>query len=677
MVFKTIANLSKFTKPANYHHPFFDPSYVKQSNLTVVDGIINREAHINSGRCEANPHPSNAATSKYVVFDNTDRKESCKGVSHQRILVKKASHKVNRNGHVSLSLSPIDCATSNLRVRRTNSHVCKNFVIEKRLLHTSSQPPQTKEYYEPCENEDFKELPFLTLQQNTINNLIATGRSNEVLAVYLRIRALDHVPPLKMYNQVLKSVVLRSNTMESIEDKLTHLLNIYSDILSNNVKPDQQTYSLVIGTLLNGALRSHANQNSQLGNDFFKIALELFLVTNSKNIHLPKFVYENLLACLVVFHTAGNIQIEFLENIMSSHLQKDSPIYYIGLIQFGKLKKDSSFILDMYKHFRRSCAMHKYLSLHQFPVYCHVIDSLIYCNELPTATKLLDECLLSIRDVSGMHSHMSDLISSYLSGLASVGRLDEAYKVLLEFDAIPWLPDVSVSSLLNLVEKSCDEQNEDLAVKFWNFAVIRKDFDTPIALKTSTDISQGLSNDVLMVLMVSLNASSQKAFSKLISLELSEQNRSMVVRLSRELLIKKSLSLDLPVLMNLLNYFFNSSRNVPTNFLIELLASAGAKSSLGAHQYLSTVVDFIPEKLVVDLAETGFFKKCVESFRLLTDSLYGIEKGVKALDAIDDEKLQKKCSYYKNVLKYELNDVANHYVDVPPEVEEFRQYINA
>ncbi|GMF08069.1 unnamed protein product [[Candida] boidinii] len=172
-----------------------------------------------------------------------------------------------------------------------------NEFTEQKIINTSSHLEKTPELInsntkdsipsmdESLSNPDIELSEnvesFLTQQEFLINNLLKINKHNEVLSLFLRIRGKNIIPNLSIYNSTLKSIPLRSIVDETIENKLTHLLNVYSDMLSNNIKPNNETYNLVINPLLSGSLESYIFSNFKDGYDFLKIAMELFLITNN------------------------------------------------------------------------------------------------------------------------------------------------------------------------------------------------------------------------------------------------------------------------------------------------------------------------------------------------------------------------------------------------------------
>ncbi|OWB74678.1 hypothetical protein B5S31_g4491 [[Candida] boidinii] len=119
-----------------------------------------------------------------------------------------------------------------------------NEFTEQQIINTSSHLEKTPELIksntkdsipsmdESLSNPDFELSEniesFLTQQEFLINNLLKINKHNEVLSLFLRIRGKNITPNLSIYNSTLKSIPLRSIVDETIENKLTHLLNMVS-----------------------------------------------------------------------------------------------------------------------------------------------------------------------------------------------------------------------------------------------------------------------------------------------------------------------------------------------------------------------------------------------------------------------------------------------------------------
>ena len=102
------------------------------------------------------------------------------------------------------------------------------------------------------------------------------------------------LPSIDVYNIVLKSILNRSLnselTLDSIEGKLTVLLTVYQDILAAGIKPNKETYNIVVTALLKGSLQCLDIPTDNIYNTMKSMV-------NLKN--LPKFVLNCSLQFLV------------------------------------------------------------------------------------------------------------------------------------------------------------------------------------------------------------------------------------------------------------------------------------------------------------------------------------------------------------------------------------------
>ncbi|GMF04796.1 unnamed protein product [Ambrosiozyma monospora] len=276
------------------------------------------------------------------------------------------------------------------------------------------------------------------------------NKNDEVLAVYMRIRGNDMVPTLPMYNKILKSIQLRSAS-ETSEERLTHLLNVYSDMLSNNLKPDEVTYELVIEPLLKGSLKSHKVGKFNEGFDFFKIAMELFLISHGPTHATPmKFnndsIYLNIIRCLNDYQLTSAIQPQELYNMLKDKIAQTHHLeFYIQLMRFAKYHKDMEFVTKLYNEMNNSMNP-TILELNQFKIYSYLVEAFNYCGESQKSTFVIDRIINGIEDKTSeeVRLDLSKLLSSYIQSLSPVNP-QEAYNTLLKFESIPWLPDVNVA----------------------------------------------------------------------------------------------------------------------------------------------------------------------------------------------------------------------------------------
>lgn len=280
-----------------------------------------------------------------------------------------------------------------------------------------------------------------TLQKTLLTEALHCVESDNYTKIYPLYQALrrNELPlTVAVFNIVLHSIMVREIPGESIESKLTNILNIYSDMISLQLQPDVDSYQLVVSSLLQGAFQSYDlylhNNSTEVttdddgkvlrnkidnGANYFKLALEIFIASNfSRNQKFHQSVYEMLLSGLNVFNYKFREASSFRKflNILnvSSHFVKNE-VYYINLVRYGvnlehvedkNNDKQSGnklafvFTINIYNEYKLKAIEDKssLLMAHQFNVYAVFLHSLCQLNKVNIATKTLDKLLISFKD---------------------------------------------------------------------------------------------------------------------------------------------------------------------------------------------------------------------------------------------------------------------------------------
>lgn len=564
-----------------------------------------------------------------------------------------------------------------------------NEFTEQQIINTSSHLEKTPELIksntkdsipsmdESISNPDFELSEniesFLTQQEFLINNLLKINKHNEVLSLFLRIRGKNITPNLSIYNSTLKSIPLRSIVDETIENKLTHLLNVYSDMLSNNIKPNNETYNLIINPLLSGSLESYTLSNFKDGFDFLKIAMELFLITNNNttasaiNSKIYQFndeLYLNLIKCLNNYQSMDFIHPISYYNIIKNLNFKDESIklnILIELINFSKYFKDTKIIEFLYNDLKNFNP--KLLESNQYNIYSNLIESFNYSNNVSKSTKMLNDLLSSNSNIS--KENISLLLSSYLKGLTFI-NLNDAYLSLIKFNSIESLPDVNLDCLLIMLKRSIELNDSNLILKLWNFILINSKFDNDFNnLKFSN-----YNRDYGYI---------SNTFNLLFEYLLKLNNNNLILKFTNELIIKDSLTISINNLLPLINYLSNFKNENSNNLLIKLINNQGLKykklNNVRLNEFLSLIINSLSNEFISNnLFNSNFFKLCCEDYRLIDDNIFGILKifEIKNSQTINSNEDLLKLNYYSEVLKFEFEDLSNYYVNLPKELEIFK-----
>ncbi|ODV87490.1 hypothetical protein CANARDRAFT_194451, partial [[Candida] arabinofermentans NRRL YB-2248] len=472
---------------------------------------------------------------------------------------------------------------------------------------------------------------------------------NEILPIYSRIKNNNLNPSLSIYNKVISSIPMRNITDESIEDNLSLLLTVYSDMLSNNIKPSNETYQMVLDSLFKGSLKSYQDGNFSQGLDFFKIGLELFLISFEKN-SFNDDIYLNFINCLINYQWKSMEPKQLYQLI---NKVEDKLNFYLSLIQYTKFTKDTEYIQHLYTELQKLDS--NSLFRNQVEIYSTMISSLNYCQEYEKSALFLN----SILDSTQLDQNsISKLISSYIESQALINPYD-AYESFIKFNKLKYLPDVSVLSLLTIFKSMLNLNDLSSACKVWNLMVIRKDFDDSI----QNDLRSSSNYNYLSTYL-----------DHYCDLLLNTQNKSSIVKFSNELLVKESLNLSNVQLIKLINY---QTSNDLTDLQKDLIINQGLKKhqdDLSLNNYLSMIIDHINPSSYSSIFNTVFFKKLIEDYRLCNDNIYGLIKIFKELQhttTTTTKSVLKNWYYYTRVLLYEFNDLSNYYIELPRELIDF------
>lgn len=713
----------------NHTHQFFNPSYISPKDLIKLDEIHHSSS--SSKNCNKSIFkyvaPALSLTKNYVIFNNNNNDhQTAKGNNHNqlltydnrnnqnfqtvnstlddKILLRKLNYKGNKNSRLNITIDSVNDNHTILNVRRANSNNIKKITIpNKQGKRSYSSNVKTDELEHDLskltindvahdEKHEVQHVKFIPNDQNLnstddpldsflyenpiqtqeviIDSMLSLGKFNEVLPVFNRMRNNGIIPTVEIYNKVLKSIQLRE-TDETLETNLTHLLNTYSDMLSNNLKPNNQTYELIIDNLIKGSIKSYQMANLKSGYEFFKIAFELFLINqqNTDNIFKNNNVYLNLLTCLNYLKLADLIAPQELFKMLKDKISSSNKIeFYVQLIKFATLSKDLQFIEDIYNNNVKSLNT----GSKNDKIYQELIQSYNLCNELKKSSLLLDTIINNLPNKESLKTQQ--LLTQYLSVyVRSLSLVDPtlAFNMVHKFNSITWLPDLSIESLLMLSYSFLRLNDLSNSLKVWDFIIIRSDFDFEF---TKLLGSNNNSTNEFSIFISNFH-------NQLLQSILNSGDKNLILKSIREVLCKNSLILDDSLLVNIIRYL-NSIQN--EDLVTKLVINQGYKKSFqqssemkkeSLSNYLSLLVDFIPNNQITNIFNSKFFKKVIEEYRLLTDNIYGILKIFNVILSSDNTNstLKLNLKYYSKVLDYEFNDVDNCYVQIPNEIINFKQ----
>lgn len=652
----------------------------------------------------------------------------------------------NKNSHLNISIDSINNNNTILNIRRANSNNIKQISIsnslaftllknnQKRSFSTEHKIEELKESKEVKEDlkEDIKDVkehidnatvhintnpvnsdnnidnilePFLykedpvTTQLYIINNFLNLNKYNEILPVFNRMRNNQIIPNLEIYHKVLKSIVLR-NIDESLEIKLTHLLNVYSDMLTNNLKPNNEIYELIINELVNSSIKSYNSKNYKIGYEFFKISFDLFLIFEKNNINssfINNEIYINLIKSLNYYKIKNLINSNELYNMLKDKINESNKSnFLIQIIKFSTLFNDIKFIEELYNNEikgnnsnspgtkanknNNNNNNNNNIDL----IYQSIIESYNLCNEFDKSSLMLDTIINNLPNK--LNDETQYLINQYLSiyiQSLSLKNPNLSIKMIEKFSKFDWLPNLNIKSLILLSNSFINSNNLTMAMKIWDFIIIRKDFNSqflPIILNTDGNGKE--ESDYYSIYL-------SNYLSNYLQLIINSNNKNLIFKTIREILNLDSILLNDQIIINLINYLKVNEINDNNNIILKLILNQGYKRIIykenlkkmeinySINNYLSMIIDFLPTKEYFKLFKSEFFKKVIEEYRLINDNIYGILKifqnlipKIEMIRKSDDEYL--KLEYYSKVLNYEFNDVDNTYVEIPNEINEFK-----
>lgn len=577
-----------------------------------------------------------------------------------------------------------------------------------------------------CFEESFVRTQTSAIVQ-TFQNHKNSSELNVIFPLYQSLKRNDLVlPSIKEYNIVMKSIVSRSldneHNLNAIEQKLTCLMTVYEDVLvacakSRDYAPDLETYNILLSAMfenINKAINltseplitHHAFQNIiKKCHEFMLVGIRLLLsIRNFHALALDEF-FPNVLRCINYFPTCINIE---LANLLI--LLKDSkvgiPAFYSQMILASKhiskphllnmSKKESyDFISTLYANYKESVSKDDSLKHNEYEVYCALVESLILNENLPVATKFVDQIILSFKDdcQSGdarpeQVKDVSCLLSRYIDTMIISGKqedLKRALNLVSKFRRLNYLPELGVNTHGNLlkaqinhfisqeIEKQSNAENGESPQKLqnciyesilehYNFIAIRKDFQENITPMRSS------ANGYFSI-------SCREA---LLSLALDIGDHPTVARLLKEILLKNDIIRDWNISKKLCQYLLNGVlahknqyyMNVMWNFA-EQQASRLKDDPHELHNFLSEHADFLLHETPSTLEKVLnllMVHDAIKYFSIETCNGYGVitlmNFMMERVNQVTSSHEALKMLQYQALLIQELEGTHNHYVEL-------------
>ena len=605
---------------------------------------------------------------------------------------------------------------------------------ERQVVAEQQKQPPSQPHTTTQENitVDTFEQDFLASKVSKIVSTFETYSTpddlNIIYPLYQAVKRNDlKLPSIDVYNIVLKSILNRSLnselTLDSIEGKLTVLLTVYQDILAASIKPNKETYNIVVTALLKGSLQCldiptdnilQYNEIHGKSQEFAQICLELFTLISSQ-LDLQALLAD-LLKLLYNYPKLITPQIiEPFVNLIQMAKISDKDYYLLILelskyfTQFDLLSKEQTYqvIESAYTKYKLFGGKGKGKGkINPFIGYKKVIVSLVNNDFIMEASQLLDEILLDYKQslqfkYRPSKHQISNLIGSFLKAfIMKTNDLTKGYELLVKFNSVAYLPDLPVRFYNFMITKLAENEN-DMDAEMWsiyNRVMIRTDYQNMSTME-----------------MVKHNGKACRDV--LLSHSLEENDHEHCFQLIKEILVKEHLISDLDTLNKTFHYLYNAMLHNITHddnneeqgffnqyyfgLLWQLMETQAKhyKTSTDINDFISHFVQFltvkVPEILIHDerainaiinynvnlLLNSPFINRAVESFNLQTDNIYGLTLVVRELMKFDDVRFSVQLSLYKRIVEFEtlvideFEDSENSYIELTPEMTQFLQDI--
>lgn len=646
------------------------------------------------------------------------------------------------------------------QVRNFSTFCPKHRKVEADAINNVSAPVIPK--IDNIVNEITAETPSLrtdtdgSFESNFLHNQIAAITStyssytdaselNIIYPLYQSLKRNDlTLPSIQLYNIVLSSIEKRALdsefTLEAIENKLTNLLTVYQDILSSGNKPDTETYNLIIRNLLQGNLDClHLESSNQYqyfatykrAQEFCQISIELFNSIKAINQLDLDCLVPKLLVVLDSFPelVTKDLLLRLISAISEVNtLTKDTYCTLIGITKHftkfgifeGNSKEIYKFIVSVYSDYKQVIENDD----NEFAIYNTLIESLVQNGQLALASEFLDEILLDYKnsfalDKKASKSQVSSLISTYIKQIICSGSrtsLFKGYDLLMKFNRISYIPELSISVYNNMINKFINECNsiqiekqkltnsnnkstfentsksqelESLQSsiykniwKLYDYIAIRKDFQS-------------------MPTMESIRADKFNCREVLLSLTLEMGDHTRIFQLIKEIVVKNHLVFDLNVLKKTLNYLYNGvvyNREQGEHFnryylglvwnLVESQAQHYLSNSKDLNDFFSEFVSFllvpVPQNspAIPDIIDYNIqmfmnsltLENAIKDFNFQSDNIYGLiiaSKLIMNYSGKDITIINKILLFQAQLVKL-FEDSDNHYVELNAELLLFR-----
>ncbi|KAL6453533.1 RPM2 Ribonuclease P protein component [Candida maltosa Xu316] len=595
-------------------------------------------------------------------------------------------------------------------------------VFSKRRFTTSTKKPvQTEPSSQPVKEDTF-ETDFLASKISSITSTFTSHTNaddlNIIYPLYQSVKRNNlNLPSIDLYNIVLKSILQRSlnnteNDLVSIEERLTTLLTVYQDILSIGMKPNKETYELVVNALLDGSLQCGQlpidnnlkyNEVYPKSQEFAQLCIQIFNSISSQ-LDLVKLLPKMLQLLQNYPHLFNADVITPFYSLITDKSNVETKEQQLLILELSKYFPYVESITQQQAYDIIESTYVKYKDsediIDPFVAYEKVITSLVKNNHYMRAGQFLDAILDDYRESLKFENRptkkqIGDLISSFLkSYIVTSGDLNNGYKLFTKFISTAYVPELSVSFYNFIIVELAKQNMVDEMWELYNRLIVRIDYQQTPTIEFVKQDSIAC-RDLLLSLSID-NGDHERCF-----------------QIMKEILVKEHLIADMDVLRKTLHYLYNgvvhnddngASDSYFNEYYFGLLwqmmevQSQYYKTSTDINDFISEFVPFLTVKVPQELAQdlrahiavtsynvnlllnSPFIMRAVESLDVQTDNVYGLSLVARELIKFDEShgaksELYAKIAEFESCLINQFEDPDNHYLELTPEMIDFLNVI--
>ncbi|KAI5969103.1 RPM2 [Candida margitis] len=581
----------------------------------------------------------------------------------------------------------------------------------QQLSKTTQTSPSTDAKKGEVDSEDF-DHHFLQTQITNITSAFEKQADKQELDIiyplYQAVKRNDlTLPTVELYNIILKSIIDRPLDGEvntrAIERKLTNLLTVYQDIIYANLKPNGETYNLVVNAMLDNTIRCtqvpcanyiEFKENSAKVKEFGQITFEL-LQSSQKYVQFESIFDKVVNLCKLYPRLLSESIVESFEQ-MVKQTNCNETSYYLNVLEFcAYLNRSQSYNeQEAYAIIDETYSKIRTLSnVDEFAVYQSMMNALVYNNQLNNASQFLDNILIDYKESLQFATRPSkrqvgDLIATFLKAYAINTDVVKSVELLKKFHQVPYLPELPISFYNFIIVKLQEQPDQyDEMWTLYNRIALRKDFQSMSTIDMMKETSGLSCRDALL------------------GFAICKGDHESVFQLVKEIMVKEHLIGDHQVLRMVLDYLNNGVINNKSQGeffnqyylgLLHSLLLTQAKhyqTSTNLNDFVSEFVQYLSISVPCELADNDMAVasvtnynvqllmnstlpfKCVQSFDLQTDNLYGlntIARQVLVYSGKDEEILIKVADFEAHLIN-QFEDPANHYIELTEEIVDLKK----